>query len=206
MRVLNESCKNLKSKKLKAKEVKHLSELNAQNDGSPHQAAGVVNTAQPEKPGKDESYEDIMSQLGKLSEAVKSCGGSGNEMADLNKKIDDLTGEVAKRATKRSLSKKISDLQKQLQQPDDEDDKDNKDNEDGAEAEGAEAEDSEAEGSKAKKSEACKSEGSKAEGKTHGKGIVATDELKRNDVGSALGNCDWYKDLLKADKKLVGMQ
>ena len=203
MRVLNESCKNLKSKKLKAKEVKHMSELNAQNDASPHQAAGVVNTTQPEKPAKEESYEDIMNQLEKLSEAVKSCGGNGNEMADLNKKIDDLTGEVAKRATKRSLSKKISDLQKQLQQPDDEDDENE---EDDAEAEGAEAEGSEAEGSKAKKSEACKSEGSKAEGKAHGKGIVATDELKHDAAGSALGNCDWYKDLLKANNKMKGMQ
>jgi hypothetical protein len=192
-----------KQKMKASKEVKHMSELNAQNNASSdktHQAA-IVNTGGGEKPGKDESYEDIMSQLEKLSEAVKSCGGSGNEMADLNKKVDDLTGEVAKRATKRSLSMKISALQKQLQQDGDDDDDD-------AEAEGAEAEGAEAEGAKGKKgkkSDACKREGSKAEGKAHGKGIVATDELKKDAAASAL-NCEWFKDLLKANNKMKGMQ
>ena len=35
-----------------------------------------------------------------------------------------------------------------------------------------------------------------------GKGIVATDEMNKE----ALGNADWFKDLLKAHSKLVGMK
>ncbi len=158
-------------KNLKAQEVKHLSEHNAQKNVSPYQAQGVVNTAPPESQGLEEDYMQLMNQLQSLSDAVKSCGGSGNEMAAIQKQIDDLQEEVAKKATKRSMSKKISDLQKQLQQPDDDGD----------------GEDAEA---------------SKAEGKAQGKGIVATDEMALKD----LGNYGWFKDILKANRKLTPFQ
>ena len=45
-------------------------------------------------------------------------------------------------------------------------------------------------------------EASKAEGKAHGKGIVATDEMALKD----LGNYGWFKDILKASKKLTPFQ
>ena len=44
-------------------------------------------------------------------------------MDALKQKVADLEDEVAKKATKRSLSKKISELSKQLQQPDDGEDR-----------------------------------------------------------------------------------
>jgi hypothetical protein len=158
--------------KLNAKEeVRHLSEHDAQQDASPHQAQGVVNTALGESAPKQVNYEDFMNQLTQLEKQINASEGSEADMDALKKKVADLEGEVAKKATKRNLSKKLSDLQKQLQQPEDESD--------GEQAEEA-----------------------AAEAKRSGKGIVAVDEIQRD----ALGNYDWFKDMLKAHKKLTGFQ
>jgi len=160
-------------KKMKAKEeVRHLSEHDAQQGASPHKAQGVVNTAPGESAPKQVNYEDFMNQLTQLEKQINASDGSEADMDALKKKVADLEGEVAKKATKRNLSKKLSDLQKQLQQPEDGDGE-------GTEAEGAEA-----------------------EAKHSGKGIVAVDEIQRD----ALGNYDWFKDMLKAHKKLTGFQ
>ena len=160
-------------KKMKAKEeVRHLSEHDAQQDASPHKAQGVVNTAPGETAPTQVTYDDFMNQLTQLEKQISDSSASEAEMDALKKKVADLEGEVGKRATKRNLSKKISDLQKQLQQPEDEGD--------GEQAEGAEAE----------------------AAKHSGKGIVAVDEIQRD----ALGNFDWFKDMLKAHKKLTGFQ
>ena len=104
---------------LKAKEARHLSEHDAQQDASPHKAQGVVNTAPGESAPKQVTYEEFMNQLTQLEKQINAYDGSEAEMDALKKKVADLEGEVGKRATKRNLSKKISDLQKQLQQPDD---------------------------------------------------------------------------------------
>jgi hypothetical protein len=142
-------------------------------NASPHQAQGVVNVAPGETAPKQVTYEDFMQQLQQLEKQITQSGASEAEMDALKKKVAELEGEVAKRATKKTLSKKISDLTKQLQQPE----------EKGEEAE--EAETAEAEAKKAS-----------------GKGIVAVDEIQKD----ALGNYDWFKDLLKAHKKLTGFQ
>jgi hypothetical protein len=160
------------NKKSEEKEVKLLSQ-NAEKDASPHQAQGVVNVAPGETAPKQVTYEDFMQQLQQLEKQITQSGASEAEMDALKKKVAELEGEVAKRATKKTLSKKISDLTKQLQQPE----------EKGEEAE--EAETAEAEAKKAS-----------------GKGIVAVDEIQKD----ALGNYDWFKDLLKAHKKLTGFQ
>ena len=161
-------------KTLSAKEVKTLSEHNAQQGASPHSADngdGVVNTAIPDGKGEPMTYQDFLQQLQDLERQINDSGASAADIEDLKKKVADLESEVAKRATKRSLSKKISDLNRQLQQDGDE------------QAEGAEAE---------------------AARRRAGRGIVAVDQLQSQ--GDVLGSYDWFKDLLKAHKKLVGFQ
>jgi hypothetical protein len=157
------------NQKMKAKEVKPLSEHNAQQGASPQQAQGVTNTAPGETAPKQVTYEDFMNQLTQLEKQINASDGSEADMDALKKKVADLEGEVAKKATKRNLSKKLSDLQKQLQQPEDESEQ---------------------------------AEEAAAEAKRSGKGIVAVDEIQRD----ALGNYDWFKDMLKAHKKLTGFQ
>jgi hypothetical protein len=179
-------------KTLSAKEVKPLSERNAQQGASSHagNGDGVVNTANPDGKGEPVTYEDFMDQLTKLEQHVTATPGlSDAEAKALKKKVADLEAEVAKRATKKALSKKISDLQKQLQQ------------QDGAEAEGPEAEGAEAEASEAESAEA---EDAEAARRRAGRGIVAVDQLQPQ--GDPFDKYPWFKDLLKAHKKLVGFQ
>lgn len=167
-----------KKTKINAKEVKPLSELNAQQGASPQQAQGVVNTAPGEQAPKQVTYEEFINQLTQLEKQIQSVTGASDADLDaLKKKVADLEGEVAKRATKKTLSKKISELSKYLQQPE----------EDDGDHEKAKS-DSATEGSEAKRAS--------------GKGIVAVDEIQKD----ALANYDWFKDLLKAHKKLTGFQ
>jgi DNA repair exonuclease SbcCD ATPase subunit len=154
-----------------AKEVRHLSEHNTQQSASPQRAQGVVYVAPGETSPKQVTYEDFMQQLQQLEKQITQTSAPEAEVEALKKKVAELEGEVAKRATKRSLSKKISELSKQLQQP---------------QEDGNEGEDSEAESAR----------------RASGKGIVAVDEMQRD----ALGNYDWFKDLLKAHKRLTGFQ
>jgi hypothetical protein len=112
--------------------VKPLSEQhNAQAAASPQQAQGGVNVAPGESAPKQVTYEECMNQLQQLEKQIAQMpGASEADVEALKKKVAELEGEVAKRATKKTLSKKISDLQKQLQQPEGEE----------GEEEGAEAE------------------------------------------------------------------
>ena len=163
--------------KIEAKEeVKHMS-VKADKDASPHQAQGVVNVAPGETAPKQVEYEDLMNQLQQLEKQITSTKAEDAEVDALKRKVADLEAELAKRASKKTLSKKISELSKRL-----------------AEVEGEGAEEAE---------EAKKSEEAEAEAKqTAGRGIVAVDELQRD----ALGNYDWFKDLLKAHRELVGLK
>jgi hypothetical protein len=161
------------NKTLDAKEVKHLSQ-NAEKDASSHKAQGVVNVAPGEQAPKQVTYEDFLNQLQQLENKIKQTpSASEAELTELTKKVSDLEAEIRKRATKKTLSKKISELTKQLQQPEEE----GEESEEGEEAEA----------------------GAK---RVSGKGIVAVDEIQRD----ALGNYDWFKDLLKAHKQLVAFK
>jgi hypothetical protein len=157
-----------------AREVKCLSEHNAQIGASPHQAQGVVNVAPGETEPKQLTYEDFMQQLQELERQITQSSSSDADVEALKKKVAELEDAVAKRATKRSLSKKISELSKQLQQTqqDDEDEGDEQENQTASTRHAS------------------------------GRGIVAVDEVQRD----ALGNYDWFKDLLKAHKKLTGFR
>jgi hypothetical protein len=147
------------NKKLDANEtieVKLLSQ-NAEKDASPHQAQGVVNVAPGEGAPKQVEYQDLMNQLQQLEKQIgQTPGASEAEVDALKKKVAELEAEVAKRATKKTLSKKLSDLQKQLQQPEEQ-------------AESAES-----------AGEAQEAEAKRASGK----GIVAVDELQKDMLGN----------------------
>ncbi len=153
--------------KLFAREVKHLSEYNSQMGASPHKAQGVVNMAPDEEEPKQISYEDFMRQLQELEKQITQTSSSEADVEALKRKVADLEDAVAKRATKRSLSKKLSELSRQLQ-------------DDGEDGDGQET--------------------ASASKHASGKGIVAVDEMQRD----AAGNYDWFRDLLKAHKKLTG--
>jgi len=172
------------NKQNEAKEVKPLSEQNAQAKASPHQAQGIVNVAPGETAPKQVEYEDLMNQTTQLLNKLKqTSSGIDAENDTMQKRIAELEGEVAKRATKRSLSKKISDLSKKLSQEDAEEIP----REDGKDGNGEDGD-----GTKAP-----------AEAKrASGHGIVAVDEVKKD----ALGDYEWFKDIMKANTKLKGMK
>lgn len=104
-----------------ASEVKPLSERSIQQGASLHQAQGVTNVAPGEGKPTQVSYDDFLKQLQDLEKQINDPDASTVDVDALKQKVADLETEVAKRATKKSLSKKISDLQKQLQDQDDDD-------------------------------------------------------------------------------------
>jgi hypothetical protein len=173
----------------KAGEVKPMS-VNAEQKASPQVAQATVNVAPGETSPKQVEYEDFMKQLEKLMEQIK--GETSEEAIEaLEAKVRALEAELAKRVKKATLSKKLSELSKRLAELE------AKKGEEAEEAEEAEEEEEEAEEAKAPTpvSEA-KKKGSA------GKGIVAVDVLEKD----VLANYDWFKDLLKAHRKLVGFQ
>jgi hypothetical protein len=171
------------NKKFEAKEAKPLSEQNAQAEASPHQAQGVVNTAPGETAPKQVEYEDLMNQLQQLEKQITQTKAEDAEVEALKKKVADLEAELGKRVSKKTLSKKISELSKRL-----------------AEVEAEEAEEAKKGGEPEKPKAPLETE--EEAKRATGQGIVAVDEISRD----ALGNYDWFKDLLKAHKKLVGMK
>jgi hypothetical protein len=164
------------------KEVKHLPEQNAQQGASPHQAQGVVNVAPGESAPKQVTYQELMDQVTKLQKQIGDggAGATDSEIDALGKKIADIEGELAKRAKKAELSKKLSNLTKQLQTPTEE------------------GESGEGEAGFPPKAEGAEAEAQKNARKASGKGIVAVDEIQKD----VLGNYDWFKDILKAHRML----
>jgi len=157
-------------------EVKPLS-VKADDKASPHQAQGVVNVAPGETAPKQHTYEEFMQQLTQLQNQIEAFKG----------RVADLEAELAKRAENGGAAKKVS--------------------EEAGEEAGSDA--AASAGASAPASPSVTSPASQAQSqaspqgqKPTGQGIVAVDEINRD----ALGNFDWYKDLLKAHKKLVGFQ
>ena len=176
------------NKSLNAKEEVKLMSVIADDKASPHQAQGVVNVAPGETAPKQVEYEDLMNQLQQLEKQITQTKAEEGEVEALKKKVADLEAELAKRASKKTLSKKISELSKRLAEVEGEEPEKA---EEAKKSEEAEAEES---------SEAEHAEEAEAEAKrASGKGIVAVDELQRD----VLGNYDWFKDILKAQRKLL---
>lgn len=167
------------NKQSNTKEVKPMSTpQKGEQQASPHQAQGVVNTAPGEQAPKQVTYEEYMQQLTQLEKQIRQGGAAASdaEIDAMTKKIADLEAEIAKRAKKGELSKKISELTQKLGEPGQEE----------GQEEGT---------TKPPKAEA---EARRASGQ----GIVAVDEIKKD----TLGSYEWYQDLLKAHRRLVGFQ
>ena len=159
------------------KEVKPMSEQqNAQQKASPHEAQGVVNVAPGENAPKELTYQEYMDQLSQLQKQImQRPGASDAELDSLNKKIADLEAELTRRAKKTEAIRKINELSKKL-------------SEEAAETTAKTEEDEEA-------NDTVTEEAARA----HGKGVVGSIE-ESNQQG--LANFDWYKDLIKASRKL----
>jgi hypothetical protein len=199
-----------------SREVKHLSEQQtAQQEASPH-TAQTVNVSPGETAPKQVDYAPFMKQLQDLKQQIYQAEGAeaDSEIDTLKKQVSKLESDLAKKATKRTLAKKVSELSKKMSEA----------AEEGEEAEeGEQGEESdEDEDEEAKPSGpvdvVSKRKGSLAGKETHeteasptsntpygaGKGIVAVDELQKD----ALGGPDygWFKDILKAKNRLVGIK
>jgi hypothetical protein len=184
----NREVQEPENKKIEATEVKPLSE-NAQAKASPHQAQGIVNVAPGETAPKQVEYQDLMNQLTTLENQIKQgpSGGSDAENDAMAKRVSDMEGELARRAKRAELGKKISDLTQKL----------------GDSGIGA-GEDAEDAGSDGDGQDGAGSDGTKqSEAKrASGHGIVAVDEANKD----VLGGYEWFKDIMKANTKLKGLK
>lgn len=170
-----------------------MSEHTGQQDASPHNAGeGVLNTTTPGGPGKQVHYTDYLKQLEDLSKQIEKAD-SAEAIAALSKKFDELQAGAAAAKAKDCLSEKVSEALKQSKGGDGEEEDGEKDGDD------SESDDAEA---KAKAAEAAKGAGQRG----FGKGLVATEDQLESAVSGNGGDNAWFKDLLKAHKKLVGFQ
>jgi hypothetical protein len=181
------------NKKSETQEVKPLSEHNAQAGASPHQAQGVVNVAPGESAQKELDYQQMMNQVTTLENQItQSPQASDAENAALTKRLKALEAEIVKKATKKSLQKKIGELSKKLSEEAEE----GEEGEEGEEAkkgeEGEEAEEG-AKGLGVRTAEAKRASG---------RGIISVEDGNKD----VLGNYAWFKDLIAAGKKIRGMK
>jgi hypothetical protein len=183
-------------------EVNSLPEQNAQQASSPHKAQGVTNTnnGKGENAPSQVNYADYMQQLESLQNQVASDDAA--EAEAMRAKIADLQKQVANRATKQQLSKKMSDLQQQLQT----------DSGGGASEEAEDAEDAGDANTSLMDTSDDGAVASKTSHKATGKGMIGTD-AERNQPGmmgeqtmSVFGNIDWFRDVAKANAKMKGMR
>jgi hypothetical protein len=186
----NREVQEPENKKIKSKEVNLLSQ-NAEAKGSPHQAqdGGVVNVAPGETAPKQVEYKDLMNQLTTLENQIKQgpSGGTDAENDAMAKRVGDMEAEVARRAKRAELSKKISELGKKLG------DSSIGAGEDAADA-GEDAEDAD--------QDAEDAAGTKQPKRASGHGIVAIDEANKD----VLGSYEWFKDIMKAGSALKGLK
>jgi hypothetical protein len=156
----------------------------ADKKASPHQAQGIVNVAPGEQAPKQVTYEEMMTRLTQVENKLRETpSASDAEVEALTKKVAELEADLAKRATKRNLSKKIADLGKKLAD------------------QGIGAEETREEGEQEGKVPTIPKGENEAKRAT-GQGIVAIEEVRKD----ALGNMDWFKDLCKARTELVGFK
>jgi hypothetical protein len=207
-----------------SREVKHLSEQQTgQQEASPH-TAQVVNVGPGETAPKQVDYAPFMKQLQDLKQQIYQAEGAeaDSEIDTLKKQVAKLESDLAKKATKRTLAKKVSELSRKMSETaeaaegeeaeeGEEGEENNEDEDEEAKPSGPVDVVSKRKGSVAGKEtkDAKETEASKASKASNtpygaGKGIVAVDELQKD----ALGGPDygWFKDILKAKNRLVGLK
>jgi uncharacterized coiled-coil protein SlyX len=179
--------------------------LSAQSTGqqgaSPLQAQGVVNMAPGEGPAKQVTYDELTNQVVKLMDQIRTAGTDA-EIAELSKRVAEVEAEVAKRATKVSLTRKLTELSKKLSES----------AESTETAESADTAESAKKGKKGRKGEGSgdaedsgfppppdQAETAESAGKAKGKGLISTEE---SDLAQNGPSAPWFKDILKANTKL----
>jgi hypothetical protein len=175
------------NKKNEAKEVKPLSEENAQAKASPHQAQGVVNVAPGEGPAKQVTYEEMQNQLKTLSDQLMKAEGA--EIDALGKKVAELESEIGKRATKVGLTRKLTELSKKLSES-------AADAQEDAKKKGEDGDAEDLPGRPKGPKGPDQAETAESAGKATGKGLVSTEEMDQEQNGPS---APWFKDLLKAN-------
>ena len=198
------------------REVKHLSEQQtSQQEASPH-TAQTVNVAPSETAPKQVDYGPFLQQLQDLKQQIYQAEGAeaDAEIDTLKKQVAKLESDIAKKATKRSLAKKVSKLSKKVSEAagKGEEAEEGEEGEDSDEDEDEETKPSgpvdvvsKRKGSVAGK-EAQETEASPTSNTPYGagKGIVAVDELQKDALGGP--GYGWFKDILKAKNRLVGIK
>jgi len=174
----------------KQMEVKRLSGQNAQQEASPHKTQ-VVPLGQGESAPTQVTYQDLMNQVTSLQKQMGASDASDSEIDTLNKKVAELEGELAKRAKKSELSRRVAELGRKLS----------------SEAEEGE-EDGDGDGNGGPKPngpiDVVSEEGKRAK-KATGKGVVAIEEVDKSGLKGP--EYDWFsKDLLKAASQLPGFK
>jgi hypothetical protein len=177
-------------------EVKPLSAQNGQQAASPHQAQGVVNVAPGEGPPKQVTYDELTNQVIKLMDQIKTAGTDA-EIDALGKKIADIEAELGRKATKKGLTQKLTELSRKLSESAADAQENAKRAEDakkGKKGDG-DAEDLPGAPKGPDQAETAESAGRKATGK----GIISTQEMDTEQNGPS---APWFKDILKANAKL----
>jgi hypothetical protein len=178
----------------------------------------VVNVGPGETAPKQVDYAPFMKQLQDLKQQIYQAEGAeaDSEIDTLKKQVAKLESDLAKKATKRTLAKKVSELSKKMSETAEAaEGEEAEEGEEGEDSDEDEDEETKPSGpvdvvSKRKAStegkEAQETEASRTSNAPYGagKGIVAVDELQKD----ALGGPDygWFKDILKAKNRLVGIK
>jgi hypothetical protein len=209
-----------KTENTKQGEVKPLSEQKTgQQEASPHKAQ-VVPLGEGETAPKQVDYAPFLQQLQDMEKQLTQAEGAeaDAEIDTLKKRIAKLESDIAKKATKRTLSKKISELSRKLSEQDQENEPEDNETEEAdnngnggqkptgpidvvssrGKKGGRKSEEAE-EGEEAENA----SESEEASKRATGKGIVAVEALDKNALQGP--DYDWFsKDLLRAHSRLVG--
>jgi hypothetical protein len=183
----NREVQGPENKQSETKEVKPLSE-NAQAKASPLQAQGIVNVAPGEGAPKQVTYEELQNQLKTVGDQLMKAEGA--EIEALGKKVAELDAEIAKRATKKSLTEKLNQLSKKLSESA-ADAADAESVRKGKKGENGDAEDLPGAPKGPDNAEVAES----AAHKPAGKGLISNEEMDEEASGPS---APWFKDMLKA--------
>jgi hypothetical protein len=187
---------NLQEPENKIESKKEVKPLSAQNNGqqaaSPHQAQGVVNVAPGEGAPKQVTYDELTNQVTKLIDQIKTAGTDA-EIDALQKRVAEVEAEVAKRATKTGLTRRLTELSRKMSESAADAAEDGSAKKSRKGEDGASESDGDGDGKKpVPQAESAESAGRKATGK----GLISTEELDTEQNGPS---APWFKDILKAN-------
>jgi hypothetical protein len=176
-----------------------------QQGASPHRAqdATIVNVAPGEGAPKQHTYNDLSNQVTKLMDQIKTAGDA--DIAELSKRVAEVEAEVAKKATKVGLTRKLTELSKKLSEDaaDAEADAARKGEtaesaKKGKKGDGGDA-DTEDDGEDGIRGPKAPEQAETAARKPLGKGLISNAEMDQEMNGPS---SPWFRDILKANALL----